>query len=360
LSDAGDLTVIEANEIKKIVFEDGITFENHFINVPVIDENYMYRTQAQYKEKSNYFKGYTLVEKLVTGTISLYQYVDRFHYSHFFYQTSTDSEIVLLTYQTYVEDAEFKYDNSYKSLLLFLARVNECNSSVDSKIEQLKYEVNPIINIIRELNACSGQSIQLNNTEYTNHTEIRFGLMGGYTFTDLHFHLINGNYPGLTDRSFSISIKPMIGVYVDLIPTKKIRNYAASLELFYHHYKQETDSIKVNSYTSAVAFINYSAIDFNPSIRFLFTKKPARPFIEGNINVSFLTNEEDHYDSYSSGSKTSQPIFAGHGISTSLGVGAGIEVQRIIFQVRYYSSIFHSTTSWSNFFAAFLKLNFAK
>src|SRR6266496_4195147 len=101
LTNGGNLSSITANEINKVEFEDGTIYENHFINVPVILENYIDRRLINYKVEANNFKGNALVEKIISGPVSFYQFIDKFTFPHFFYSTSSDPEIVLLPYVTY-------------------------------------------------------------------------------------------------------------------------------------------------------------------------------------------------------------------------------------------------------------------
>ena len=357
----GQLVSIRGTEVNKIEFENGAIYEKHSINVPVIFYDYLERNMAQYDVEANYLKGYRIVEKLISGPVDLYQFIDSFQHSHFFYYTQSDSEIVLLPYKTYVDNTVIHYDNNYKNLLIFLSTLNQCGKSSLTRIENSKYSVDDMIRIFKEINRCAGLTVKSNNPIYSQHgQQIRFGILGGLSLTSLHYKAVNGFYPGLTENSFPNSTMPMIGVYIDILPVKKIRNYLMTLELYYHMYKSETDSIKANPFTSSIGFVKFSTCNFSPNARFFLKNvKKVKPFLEGGINISAILSKEDHYDSYSGSQKSSFPIFGDKGMDVMLGAGGGLDFNKFSASLRYQFSV-TNTTSYYNFLSLLAKLNLTK
>jgi hypothetical protein len=355
------LKTISAGEIQKVELEDGIIYENYYINVPVMSKDYLDRKEADYNFAENTLKAPVLVEKLITGPMALYQFVDRFGYPHFFYHTASDSSIVLLPYKTFLSDSgEIKYDQSYKNLLAFLFQQYDCKRSLTIQLDILQYTLNPMLRLFKGINSCAGQTVEANSDLYNKHVKPEIAVMAGIASTALHFAIYNEYlFPGLSENAFSNSTSALIGISISLVPRKIVKNYRASFELFYHSYKSETDSIHYNSYTTGKGRIKFSMLSLSPNLCFFLSRNNIKPFIEGGFVISKIVSKEDRYEYYASGTKYSFPIFKNKGTDFMALAGIGINFSRIVVGLRYQLSIIRSATYY-NFLSATVKATLFK
>ncbi|HEU4901565.1 MAG TPA: hypothetical protein VFT06_02210, partial [Flavisolibacter sp.] len=169
---------LTADGAEKIELQDGTIYESYFISVPVLANDYLSRSKTDYEADVNNFQGQAFVERIMDGSISFYQFVDRYGFSHFFYRLAADTSVTLLRNKTYVlEGGRVEYDMAYKNQLSFLA--SKYCPVAPPEIDRLAYDLKPMINVITALNTCAGSAG--NATAYLKKKKAttNIGIMGG-------------------------------------------------------------------------------------------------------------------------------------------------------------------------------------
>lgn len=322
-------------ELQKVVFEDGTTYEKFAVDVPVLSESYLERKQSMYRLGTTRFQGEVMVEKVLTGAVVLYQFRDRYDFPHFFIQSS-NSGFLALPFNSYVsEDNVYHKDNSFKNLLAFEAEKAGCSAELEKQMNVLEYNYSSMIRYFKKLNSCMGHTATPvgKNKEKS---KIRLGLMGGVSYSKIHFKIPNhAYYPGLYQESFPGSINPVIGGFASLLPKKNVRNFMISVEVFYMSYNSTTDSIEANSYTRGKGHIRLSTLNFTPTIRFLISSRAIKPFIEGGVMTYNTLSKDDNYGYRESNTVYNRAIFMEKKTGANGLIGAGVEANRFSISARY-------------------------
>jgi len=348
----GAVTRIDAASVSKVEFEDGMILEKYTIDIYTINAMAINRKLADYEFPDNKFAGTVMVEKLITGTQSLYQFVDKYEYPHFFYKNSSAVNLEKLEYKEYTNDVgEFINKREFRSQLLFLASNAGCEKKLESLIGRTEYRLANMLSVFKALNGCLGEKSIVNNKYVTAKPGLRVTINGGLSATNLTIPDPNqSSYPGLTAESFSGSIGPLLGASLEIVPQKRQKNYTVSLDVLYHSYSAKTDSLRPYSYLTGIGEFKFSAFSLSPSVRFRLTKSLIAPCIEGGFSYRFLSKTKDYYYTHNSisGEEKKREIFTGKSNTIGYFAGAGVEFKKFSILARYTmaanSSAFHYNT----------------
>jgi hypothetical protein len=364
MENGGKTTSIDVNNINKVEFEDGMILEKHTLSLVVMNKPLLERRKMDYEFEENKFSGPVMMEKIMSGPYALYQFIDKYGFSHFYYKTSIDANIEKLEYQIYVaEDSTIKLQGYYKSgsdlvqkrdyrnQLLFLANSAGCEKKLTAEISRADYKITQLFPLFKKLNLCAGETPVVNNKYAGGQPKLRLTVNGGVAATNLTIpDPSQSSYPGLTAESFSSSIGPLLGASVELVPQKRQKNYIVSFDFLYHSYSAKTDSLKPNSFTTGIGKFKFSAFSVNPTVRFRLTKSQVAPFVEFGFSMRTLAKNEDnyYYRNSISGVAVNREIF--YGKSTSVGYigGVGVDMKKLSLHARYThpankSSFYYST-----------------
>lgn len=352
LEKGGATIRIDATSITKVEFEDGMILEKHPVEVYVIIAPSINRRQSDYEFPENRLKGEMMVEKLITGSYSLYQFVDQHAHEHFFYKTKKDATLQRLEYKEYVNDVgEIVNKREYRSQLNFLAAEAGCGEKLEAQTGRAEYKRNAMILVFKKLNACLGENTEVNNKYLESKPLLRLTVNGGAAATSLTISdPSQSTYPGLTAESFSSNIGPLLGVSLEIVPQKRQKNYIVSLDVMYHSYAAKTDSLRPYSYLTGIGEFKFSSFSIAPSVRFRLTKNVIAPFLEAGFSYRFLSKTKDNYYTRNSisGEVKNREIFYGKSNTIGYLAGAGVDFKRFSIHARYTlpanRSAFHYST----------------
>jgi hypothetical protein len=350
----GKTSTIDAGGLNKVEFEDGMVLERHFIRITSMSTSILNRRLADYEAPDHQESNWFMIERVISGSYTLYQFIDKYSFSHFFYKTLQDTVIQQLEYKEYVDDnSSLINKREFRNQLLFLTATTVCEQKLSALIERIEYRLQHFISVFKKLNACAGEQSEVSNRYINPKPIIRFTVSGGITATRLSTTTPNpAFYPGLTKDAFSSSISPLFGASLEVVPRKRQKNYAASLDILFHSYAAKTDSLHPSSYQTAIGKIKFSAFSFSPVIRFKLTQKSVAPFIEAGASFRLLSKNGDEYyiRNSISGSETRMPIFTGKSNSFAFLAGAGVEFKRFSIHARYSFPSSKSSTYYSTIF----------
>ena len=347
----GKITRIDAGSLIKVEFADGMVLENHYLDLVILNIALLERRITDYEFPENKVSGWFMIEKIINGTNTLYQFVDKYNFSHFYYSTTADTAIQKLEYKVYVgqdstsnlpgyyrSGSDLIQKRDYRNQLLYLAAKGGCEKKLTPEVNRTEYRLSDMISIFKKLNACYGEQSEVNNKYLTSKPKIRFTANAGIAATNLTVPSPNQtSYPGLKPESFSSKIGPLLGVSLEIVPQKRQKNYIVSFDALYHSYTAKTDSLHPNAYITGIGHIKFSAFSFSPSVRFRLTKSTIAPFIEAGIGYRFLSKNEDYYyiKNNISSSETRREIFGGKSNSLAYFGGAGVDFKRFSIHARY-------------------------
>jgi hypothetical protein len=269
---------IAANNIKRIELSTGRIFEKYNISIPLINKNYIERKLSDYQKKENQFNGNLLIEKVITGSLSLYLYIDKYRNEHFFYKEEIDTSLIKIPNITFVnESGIFNQDNTFKNMLKQLVEVKKCSPELNQKIEKLEYDLASMLDAFRDLNACSGTPVDTKS--YTNRIreKFEFGIIGGVTSMQ--------SYPIYYSKW---STRPTFGVFLQILPSKGYTSCYFNFEAKIQYYRSE------RTYPAADRELIMSSIDLDPCVRIFFHKKSQGFFMKtgANLKLVFSFREE--------------------------------------------------------------------
>lgn len=341
-----ELKTGDFSNVSKVELNNGVVYETYFINVPVISGDYMSRTKFDYEYLSNYFKGVAFVEKILTGKVALFQFIDKYQHEHFFYKQSSDTTLEYLRNNTFVnEKGQIEYDNAYKNMISYLLLQSCQNNTKDDDLNQLNYNVRPIIKAFKQINKCMGSEVSTEQFEQNKKSKLDFGLMGGYLST------------GVGTDGYHRSTQPMFGVYLDITPGKVYKNYRLSFEATYQTYKSNSDSV-IYAMSHYANTLEISAINIASTIRFLLNKTPNSLFLEGGINLDYFskiketTQIKDVLFNYVKTYEASKSGVLAYGL---IG-GAGYDFRRVSLHLRSSLVFTSDTFKGLNYFGVVAKI----
>jgi hypothetical protein len=225
-----------------------------------------------YQRPENQFSGNALVEKVIAGSLSLYQFIDIYQFEHFFYKDGSDTGLTYIPNTTYVTDKSiFNQDRSFKEWLKQMVEVKNCSSRLNQEIEKLQYDLPSMLFAFKEINACSGTPVDIKTYTRGTRPEFDFGLIAGASFWKA-YHLFY----------LSRSGRPVVGAYLQILPRKGYQNYFFNFEITYQSYKADRD------FPTADREMKLSSIDLDPSAHIFFNKKPSGFFFKGGVNFKML------------------------------------------------------------------------
>jgi hypothetical protein len=281
---AGPFEIIKG--IEKVEYADGARFEPHFIRFTAINKDYLSRKKEDYDALP--VSGNRFLQLLVAGSVNLYLYRDAFSYPHFFYSTKSDTGLVYLFYQPYTDvNKVYHTGSSFVDQLNFLRQTQGCKTS--SFTSSALYEVTPLINEVRKLNNCLGDSSQ-NLYSKSGKWNAGFSVVAGFS------NKMSNTLAGIFDGRFPNSITPTFGMSISLYPEHHVKKYGFALDLVFSSYKDKTDSIPVQD-RKTIGGYERTELLFRPYARIYFTDSKLRPFADVGIKYSLaLTSKASMYD----------------------------------------------------------------
>lgn len=303
-------------QVLRVELANGEVFERHTIKVSTINKNYLDREKEDYNNPSSKD---VLVQKLLSGAISMYLFKDEFTYPHYFYKTASDNVLVLLVNQPYVGANDTLHeDNSFRNQLKYLAATNNCEK-IAPRAMNVNYDVNKLVGIAASINKCAGSSSTYDYRKLKKF-EVGIEVAGGYTRLS----------PKKLENTKSSSNGFVVGGTVKFSKPGKSSLYFFA-DIFYYHLLID------NLYTSPNQTFPYSdhykenrnTIYFAPGARIYVGERKIRPYFEGgfallSLRKSKIDREEilNNGSSRVSNSESSRfgfdgKVFAGIGIGSN-------------------------------------------
>lgn len=343
---------LELASVEAIEFEDGLRLEKHMIRFFQFNAATVNRKKADYETETNQVSGAYLVERMLQGSYSLYRFVDKYGYAHFYYRLASESQLQPLEFREFVDDnATIINKHEYRNQLMYLATSSSCEKKLAAQIERTDYRDQQLVKLFRQFNSCAGSAVTENKSAAGAKAVLRLSVAAGLAATSLTTNPPNpSNYPGLSNNAFSSKLGPLAAVAIELIPPSRQQNYLAGLEIIYHSYSAATDSLRPNTYLTGIGRMRFSALNIMPVVRFRLSKKPAKPFLEAGASARFLSKQTDDYAVHNSisGTVTHTPIFTGRSSTLGLMGGAGVEIKRFSVHARYLFPVQKASTYYSN------------
>ncbi len=259
---------INAESIRSVVFYDGPAYEKFPVSIPVIDRELLKRQKSDYENPANQLKANLMLEKILTGTIHLYLYVDKYGNRHFFYKHRKDSLITYLPANHYMDNGNLKLDASYKNLLSFLGTTSSCEQADIERLEGTDYTLRSMLSAFKKINGCLGTEVDINTTIQRKKDVVKLGVLAGATMYKLTQRNKTG---GVSSYKYSTSIKPAAGIFIEVRPGN--RNYALDFEFAYQSAHFVSDSFPL--WDNAKIEMDYGLISFSPLIKLHFKKLPS-------------------------------------------------------------------------------------
>jgi hypothetical protein len=287
----GQETTYTTANIKRVELADGSLFERHMIDVAVIEDREMERRADQYGTAS-YFKGKALVEKIVSGPVSLYRFIDRYSHLHFFVTENADTALTPLPYEPFFDPVRSVMRRSldYQNILSRIAVTAGCPASTVKLSSSVVHETRPLINYIQKLNACRGTQGKVNGSLNKKSFNAALGVMvaGVYRQTS-----VNSKGGFLTASGSAVS--PMIGGFIDLLPSRQNTKMAFGVGVGLMSYKRVLDVSYAYPARGVVHMrqeSNGAAISLDLSARAMLGHGILRPFVEGGSDVRLLLSNK--------------------------------------------------------------------
>lgn len=337
-SQQGPFSLIDNNQILKVEYADGVTFEKYFIKIPIINKDYLQRIKEDY-DPAQFFSGDAFLERKLAGAVSFYQLTDYNGYAHFFYRSNTDTGITYLPYNTYVEDGAIQYDNSFKNIVSYLLTTSGCTKNI-GEIDNLLYQFGPLLRIFRKINGCLGSS----TVDYAKQNRVKLtasivaGVVGNYVQPVTVF-----------DNKWKRVIEPKLGLFIGIAPKHNLKSYVVGLEITTDNYSARSDSIVQSNGRRGREYYSIMALHFSPMLRFFLSSDKQPTFAELGMTFSNVFNSKLKYEYVYNGIPGKAES---EGINNKLFhmffLGLGVELNKVSLQARYCTSF--STDNKDNYF----------
>lgn len=297
LLDGGVSKKLPATEIKSLA-SDGIP--GYSLHILQIDQKSLITSRLSLDKEPEFLPDTVLLEKIVSGPVSLYRLIDKNHREHFFIQQGTDTpeELIFTRYLSY---------NKRKMVLLAkenlrykkqLSDIFEACSATFPLINEASYEWGDLSKIVELgsldcLKVPADQIIVATVPQAITEVEITTGIGIGYA------HLYGSRFPFDIDDA-SHSLKPgyfasIAGLYYPAALKGRI-GFLAELNFF--NLKQTIYSETITSadiYQNNTLNINYHYFAVNLVVRKMLKGKN-RPFWQAGYSYGYSYNQENPLD----------------------------------------------------------------
>jgi hypothetical protein len=284
----GKEVLLDRSMIKSLAFIDGDIYERFFIDIAVMVKNLQDRDRIDYKEPKYRQKGEYLVERLMKGPVSLYQFIDEYHFIHFFYKLRTDSVLTYLPNESYGQDGELHQDQSYRNLIQFLWTSNRCEGNADKLYSNLGYISRDMLKTFQKLNSCMGMEVDIAGYQNRKKPILSFGAFAGGTFY---------KYKKSGNLKYTGSLNPTLGIFMDILPGKEVKNYAVHIDLSYQSGETSSNTVTENLYSIQQRYkLHVLALD--PYIHFYLQKQPQGVYLLAGIHFGYLLKPSTSFTSH--------------------------------------------------------------
>lgn len=281
-------------ETIKSVKEFGINNISKYIRINVdIDRSSDNINELGDEKKAILKKEELLLKVLVEGKASLYQYVDG-NLKRYFYNKD-NANIEQLIYKSYrAAENKIGKNNRYKQQLW---NDLKCSDFKISKIENLDYKKNSLVNFFVEYNKC-------NNQEYVNFEEKQKRDLLNLTIRpriNTSSLTIQNSVSNSRDSDFKNKIGFGFGVEAEVILPFNKNKWAVAIEPTYQSFKSEKKT-NVNNVSGGVLIetVDYNSLEIPISLRYyLFLNNKSKIFINAssifdlspNSSIEFTRND---------------------------------------------------------------------
>lgn len=215
---------------------------------------------------------------LVEGNANLYQYVDS-DLNRFFYNKD-GSNIEQLVFKSYkITGSEIAQNNKFRQQLW---NDLKCSNFKISKIENLNYKKNELVNFFVEYNSCNNQEF-INFEEKQRRNLFNLTIRPRLNNSSL---TIENSISNLRNTDFENKIGFGFGIEAEFILPFNKNKWAIAIEPTYQSFKSEkTTSVNHVSEGELTANVNYSSIEIPISLRhYFFLNNNSKIF----INASYI------------------------------------------------------------------------
>jgi hypothetical protein len=332
---AGPYRTIAAAEIERVELADGSIYERHYIEVPVLAIAELDRRKYNYGAES-YFKGSALVQKIVTGRLSLYTFDDQYENAHFFYTENADTALSILSYEPYVtENSTIEGATAFRNPLSRLAITMGCTEIVSRDVATVAYSERSLSQFFQRLNLCDGGKAA--TVSGSAGTRVRFGAMASGT---LQFKSTSAK-EGFQPSSKLTAFNPAIGAFADFYTGRRNESNLLSIGVYFSPVSRSIVYTYPNTGYFATAGqedkFTASQLGLELSARHLFGSGAARPFIEGGflVHSDFSRKVTTTITDTNGNSQATSSTSAGSHLGIEALAGGGVQLNRGSLHLRY-------------------------
>jgi hypothetical protein len=336
---SGPFRSIPLNEIERVELADGSIFERHYIEVPLLSAPELERRKSSYGPEL-YFKGAALVQKVVSGKLSLYSFEDRYEMPHFFFTENQDTALTLLTYEPYVtENSQMEGSSGFRNPLNRLAISMGCSESLSQEVTRASYTERSLTSMFQRLNQCDGGLAAKVNGRGAEglRTRVRLGAMASGT---LQFKSTSAK-AGFQPSSKLTAFNPAIGAFADFFTARRNESNVLTVGLYFSPVSRSTVFTYPNSgfYATASEEDKFTAsqLGLELSARHLYGSSVIRPFFEGGflVHSSFSQKVTRTITDTNGNSQVTKTNTAGSHLGIEALVGTGVQLNRGSLHLRY-------------------------
>ncbi|RYZ23659.1 MAG: hypothetical protein EOO16_04055 [Chitinophagaceae bacterium] len=333
---------------RRVLLGDGTLFERHRVRVPVLPLAVSERRPESYSD-ATYLDAPVVVQRLLTGSLSLFQFRDSFGGAHFFVSRGADT-LSWLPYQPYAdEQGRIQGAVAYRNALFRLATAGGCGAAIESEIVNLPYEAKELLALVQRINSCTSDAGIVHGRQ--SRVQAYLGpLVSAGTFS---YRATEGGADvdpvgGKADGS-AIGA----GVFFELQARRPDPAFIIGFGFFYRPVRYTFEYVFPPSpLYQGVARIRENVRSglfiAEPTARYLFGSGALRPFAEGGASLRLGQRREAIRTYYNSLGGVSG-IFNGKTQDPSVGInalgGAGLQHRRGSLHLRYSAAL--QSTSYS-------------
>lgn len=284
---------------------------------------------------------------LVSGSGSLYKYVDEMGTDHYYIETQEQPLLELIYFKYYKKingTRVIKENTKYKGQLI--AYLNDCPSIID-KINKTIYKSEALKKMVIKYNQCKNiNDIYVKEKEKTKY---RFGIFTGITFSTINFNTEAETFKYLWDANYNNSLWPTAGILVILEPARGRGKWTVYFDLHvknqYHNTKY-TDYKHENQYTNYDINVGTTSLKFTAIGRYNFVGSKITPYLGAGMHFSYTLayQNQKNYEKilYESVVIDSEPIFYNGVPDFDLGFAfsAGAKYRKFCLDLRFDLSAF--------------------
>jgi hypothetical protein len=332
---AGPYRAIAAPEIERVELADGSIYERHYIEVPVLAIPELDRRKYNYSLES-YFKGGALVQKIVSGKLSLYTFDDRYENAHFFYTENADTALSILPFEPYVtENSTIEGATAFRNPLGRLAITMGCAEGVRRDVATVAHTERSLVQFFQRLNLCDGGKAA--TVAGSTRTRVRFGAMAGGTLQFKSTAAKEGFRPSSEVSAFN----PAIGAFADTYTGRSNESNLFTVGLYFSPVSRSTVyTYPYNGFYATASQkdkLTGNQVGLELSARHLFGSSNIRPFIEGGflVHSTFSQKITTIITDTNGNSQVTETPTAGSHIGLEALAGGGLQLNRGSLHLRY-------------------------